>query len=62
MTTTAARPAVPEDADELLRLRVDVLDRGPLTILRTSGAVTRLNSGRFQSPFLGGGAPIPAAG
>ncbi len=31
MTTTAARPAVPEDADELLRLRVAVLDGGPLT-------------------------------
>ncbi len=30
-TTTTARPAVPEDADELLRLRVAVLDGGPLT-------------------------------
>ncbi|MFJ4670545.1 GNAT family N-acetyltransferase [Kitasatospora purpeofusca] len=29
--TTATRPAVPEDADELLRLRVAVLDGGPLT-------------------------------
>lgn len=29
--TAAARPAVPEDADELLRLRVAVLDGGPLT-------------------------------
>ncbi|MFJ9519354.1 GNAT family N-acetyltransferase [Kitasatospora sp. NPDC101801] len=31
MTSTAARPAGPEDADELLRLRVAVLDGGPLT-------------------------------
>ncbi len=29
--STATRPAVPEDADELLRLRVAVLDGGPLT-------------------------------
>ncbi|MFJ1708065.1 GNAT family N-acetyltransferase [Kitasatospora sp. NPDC088346] len=31
MTTTPARPAVPADADELLRLRVTVRDGGPLT-------------------------------
>ncbi|MFE6868606.1 hypothetical protein ACFVFS_18845 [Kitasatospora sp. NPDC057692] len=31
MTPTTARPALPEDADELLRLRVAVLDGGPLT-------------------------------